>query len=199
ALASHGYTLDDSGEIAELAHVVDPMSKRAQQITRNKARFESEWRDAHPGQEPSPRLVESWDRRAWALDRAQKPDELDEEQWRDQVRREIADVDPAALDQRPAVPVVPGSAAELDPDQLTQRALGWVDQRAVRSQGRFSRVDLRAGATMALAQTQLITDPAEHARIIAEVETRALLHIESLAPSGVAGPDDVKTLRLTEV
>src|SRR5690606_32000170 len=39
ALASHGYTLDDSGEIAELAHVVDPMSKRAQQITRNKARF----------------------------------------------------------------------------------------------------------------------------------------------------------------
>ncbi|MEE1616988.1 MobF family relaxase [Brachybacterium sp. J153] len=199
ALASHGYTLNDEGEIAELSHVVDPMSKRAAQIGRNKARFEREWRAANPGQEPSPRLIESWDRQAWALDRAPKPDELDEDQWRDQVRREIADVDPAVLVARPPAPVQPREAHEVDRDQLTAYALGWTDQRAVRSQGRFSRVDLRAGATMAVAQAQLTVAPEELHRLIGEVETRALLEVESLAPAGVRGPEDVKALRLTAV
>ncbi|MDN5685844.1 MAG: AAA family ATPase [Brachybacterium sp.] len=199
ALAAHGYTLNDDGEIAELAHVVEPMSKRAAQITRNKGRFEAEWRKEHPGEEPSPRLIESWDRRAWALDRAQKPEDLDEDQWRDQVRRELADVDPAVLTPREPAPVRPAPAHEVDRDQLTAYALGWTDQRAVRSQGRFSRVDLRAGATMAIAQAQLTEDPAELTRLIGQVETRALAEVESLAPEGVTGPDDVKSLRLTSV
>ncbi|WP_170931790.1 MobF family relaxase [Brachybacterium massiliense] len=199
ALASHGYTLNDEGEIAELSHVVDPMSKRAAQIGRNKARFEREWRAANPGEEPSPRLIESWDRQAWALDRAQKPEELDEDQWRDQMRREIADVDPAVLVARPPAPVQPREAHEVDRDQLTAYALGWTDQRAVRSQGRFSRVDLRAGATMAVAQAQLTAAPEELHRLIGEIETRALLEVESLAPADVRSPEDVKTFRLTAV
>lgn len=198
ALAAHGFTLNRDGEIAELAHLVDPMSKRAAQITHNKARFEREWRTAHPGEEPSPRLIESWDRRAWALDRAQKPDELDEEQWRDQVRRELADVDPAVLTPRVPAPIPPAPAAELDRDQLTAYALGWTDQRAIRSQGRFSRVDLRAGATMAVAQAQLTEEPAELHRLIEQIETRALASCESLA-GGRQGPDDVKALRLSSV
>lgn len=199
ALAAHGYTLDDNGEIAELSHVVEPMSKRAAQITRNKSRFEKEWRTAHPGEEPSPRLIESWDRQAWALDRAQKPEDLDEAQWRDQVRREIADVDPAVLLPRDPAPVQPREVHEVDRAQLTSYALGWTDQRAVRSQGRFSRVDLRAGATMAVAQAQLTVEPEELNRLIGEVETRALAECESLAPADVRGPDDVKSLRLTSV
>ncbi|MFD4008772.1 MobF family relaxase [Brachybacterium paraconglomeratum] len=199
ALAAHGYTLNDDGEIAELSHVVDPMSKRAAQIGRNKARLEREWRASNPGEEPTPRLVESWDRQAWALDRAQKPDELDEDQWRDQVRRELADVDPAVLVARQPSPVQPREAHEVDRGRLTAYALGWTDQRAVRSQGRFSRVDLRAGATMAVAQAQLTVSPEELARLIGEVETRALSEVESLAPAGVRGPDDVKALRLTSV
>lgn len=199
ALAKHGYSLNDDGEIAELSHVVEPMSKRAAQITRNKGRFEKEWRTANPGEEPSPRLIESWDRQAWALDRAQKPDDLDEAQWRDQVRREIADVDPAVLLPRDPSPVTPRGAHEVDREQLTAYALGWTDQRAVRSQGRFSRVDLRAGATMAVAQAQLTEDPAELARLIGEVETRALADCESLAPADVRGPEDVKSFRLTSV
>lgn len=199
ALAAHGYTLNDDGEIAELSHVVEPMSKRAAQIGRNKARFEREWRAANPGEEPSPRLIESWDRQAWALDRAQKPEDLDEAQWRDQVRRELADVDPAVLVARQPAPVQPREAHEVDRGQLTAYALGWTDQRAVRSQGRFSRVDLRAGATTAVAQAQLTVAPEELARIIGEVETRALLEVESLSPDGVRGPDDVKSLRLDSV
>lgn len=199
ALAAHGYTLNDDGEIAELSHVVEPMSKRAAQIGRNKARFEREWRTANPGDEPSPRLIESWDRQAWALDRAQKPEELDEDQWRDQVRRELADVDPAVLVARQPAPVQPREAHEVDRGQLTAYALGWTDQRAVRSQGRFSRVDLRAGATMAVAQAQLTVAPEELARIIGEVETRALLEVESLAPAEVRTPDDVKSFRLNSV
>ncbi|MGP9747236.1 MobF family relaxase [Brachybacterium sp. AOP29-B2-41] len=199
ALAAHGYTLNNDGEIAELSHLVEPMSKRAAQIGRNKARFEREWRAANPGGEPSPRLIESWDRQAWALDRAQKPEDLDEDQWRDQVRRELADVDPAVLVTRQPAPVQPREAHEVDRGQLTAYALGWTDQRAVRSQGRFSRVDLRAGATMAVAQAQLTVAPEELTRIIGEVETRALLEIESLAPAEIRSPDDVKSLRLNSV
>jgi hypothetical protein len=233
ALTAHGYTLDRNGEIEQLAHLVAPMSKRAAQIQRNKDGFEAEWRHAHPGEEPSPRLMESWDRRAWALDRAQKPEDLDEDQWRDQVRREIANLDPALVTRQPAHgPVHDGPApahnavdpahavghgpahgeptsgpahepvhapVQVDRDQLTAHALSWTDQRAVRSQGRFSRVDLRAGATMAVASAQLVRDPADLDRLISEIETRALLHCESLAPSGSQGPDDVKALRLTAV
>lgn len=199
ALAAHGYTLNADGEISELAHVVQPMSKRAQQITRNKARFEAEWRAAHPGSEPTPRIIEMWDRRAWALDRAQKPDNLDEDQWRDQVRREIAEIDPATLAPRSPVQVGPSSLVALDRDRLTQTALGWADQRSIRSQGRLSVVDLRAGATMAVAQAQLIADPAAQAQLIDELTTRALMQVQSLAPAGSRPPDDVKVFRLDEV
>jgi exodeoxyribonuclease V alpha subunit len=199
ALAAHGFTLDSNGEIAQLAHLVQPMSKRAAQITRNKDQFESEWRAQHPGQEPSPHLIESWDRRAWALDRAQKPGDLDETEWRDQVCRELAAVDPAVLTPRAPAPVAPVTIADVDRDHLTAHALGWTDQRSVRSQGRFSRIDLRAGATMAVAQAQLTEDPQDLARLVEEIETRALRACESLAPNGVAGPDDVKTLRLGAV
>nr|WP_275436755.1 AAA family ATPase [Helcobacillus sp. ACRRO] len=197
ALARHGYSLNDEGEIAELAHLVRPMSKRAQQIERNKQKLEADWREAHPGQELSPRLIESWDRRAWALDRAQKPDELDEDQWRDQVRREIADIDPAVLSERGPRPTEPVHAAEVDRDRLTAHALSWTDQRAVRSQSRFSRVDLRAGATMAVAHLQLTEPPEVLNQLIREVETRALAQCESLAPGPAA--EDVKTMRLIDV
>lgn len=210
ALTRHGYTLDQDGEIAELAHLTQPMSKRAAQIDRNKAQLEAEWRAEHPSDEPSPRLIESWDRRAWAMDRAQKPADLDEDQWRDQVRREIADIDPALVTRRDPAPDGPahrGPAAAqdeparepLDRDRLTAYAVSWTDQRAIRSQGRFSRIDLRAGATMAVAQAQLTRDPDELDRLIDQVETRALDQCQSLAPEGVRGPDDVKTLRLTTV
>ena len=37
ALARHGYTLNEAGEISELAHVVRPLSRRSNQIEANRA------------------------------------------------------------------------------------------------------------------------------------------------------------------
>ncbi len=72
ALAARGYTLDDDGEIRELAPYAGGFSQRATQISRNADRYEAAWRTEHPGQEPGPRLRQTWDRRAWADARPDK-------------------------------------------------------------------------------------------------------------------------------
>lgn len=72
ALAVRGYTLDDDGEIQQLAPYAGGFSQRAAQINRNVDRYEADWRAEHPGQEPGPRLRRTWDRRAWADARPDK-------------------------------------------------------------------------------------------------------------------------------
>ncbi len=72
ALAEHGYTLDDSGEIQQLAPYAGRFSQRTSQINRNVDRYEAAWRTEHPGEEPGPKLRQSWDRRAWADARPDK-------------------------------------------------------------------------------------------------------------------------------
>ena len=72
ALAARGYTLDDDGEIEQLAPYAGGFSQRAAQIDRNVDRYEAAWRAEHPGQEPGPRLRQTWDRRAWADARPDK-------------------------------------------------------------------------------------------------------------------------------
>ncbi len=72
ALAARGYTLDDDGEIEQLAPYAGRFSQRAAQINRNVDRYEAAWRAEHPGQEPGPRLRRTWDRRAWADARPDK-------------------------------------------------------------------------------------------------------------------------------
>ena len=72
ALAARGYTLDDDGEIEQLAPYAGGFSQRAAQINRNVDRYEAAWRAEHPDQEPGPRLRRTWDRRAWADARPDK-------------------------------------------------------------------------------------------------------------------------------
>src|SRR5919107_2441290 len=72
ALAAHGYTVDVTGEILELAAYVGPFSARAAQIGRNLDRYEREWMAAHPGEQPGPALRRAWDARAWAEGRPDK-------------------------------------------------------------------------------------------------------------------------------
>ncbi len=72
ALAAHGYTVDATGEIPELAGYVGPFSARAAQIGRHRDRYEREWTQAHPGQHPGPALRRAWDARAWADGRPDK-------------------------------------------------------------------------------------------------------------------------------
>jgi exodeoxyribonuclease V alpha subunit len=72
ALAARGYTLDEDGEINELAPYAGRFSQRASQIARNTDRYEAEWRADHPDEEPGPKLRRAWDRRAWADARPDK-------------------------------------------------------------------------------------------------------------------------------
>jgi len=72
ALAGHGYTLDEAGEITQLAPYVGPFSRRAAQIGRHIDRYEAQWSAVHPGEPPGPALCRSWDARAWAENRPDK-------------------------------------------------------------------------------------------------------------------------------
>src|SRR3712207_1426870 len=64
ALAAHGYTVDGTGDVPELAAHAAAFSARAAQITRNVYRYEREWTAAHPGEVPGPGLRRAWDARA---------------------------------------------------------------------------------------------------------------------------------------
>ncbi len=65
ALSAHGFTIDcPTGELRELQRFVGAFSARTRQITRNLDRYEAQWRQSHPGQEPGPRLRRAWDARA---------------------------------------------------------------------------------------------------------------------------------------
>ena len=72
ALATHGFSLDAEGEIAQLAPYVGAFSQRAGQIERNIDRYEAEWTATHPGEQPGPALRRAWDARAWADGRPDK-------------------------------------------------------------------------------------------------------------------------------
>ncbi len=71
-LARHGFTLDEDGEVNELAPYAGAFSARSAQVGRNIARYEAEWRRDHPDEEPGPKLLRTWDRRAWADARPDK-------------------------------------------------------------------------------------------------------------------------------
>ena len=61
-LARHGFTLDEDGEVNELAPYAGAFSARSAQVGRNIARYEAEWRRDHPDEEPGPKLLRAWDR-----------------------------------------------------------------------------------------------------------------------------------------
>ena len=175
ALAAKGYTLDEDGEIAQLASVVRPLSRRSNQIEANRAVKLAEWKAAHPGQEPDHDVLTAIDRWAWAHQRPDKPGHIDEDQWLDTVRREIADIDPAVVSDAPRspAPLAPVAIADVDRDDLAARAVADADNRAAGNGGRFSDFDLRAGAVRAVAAAGVVADRVQLAELIEDVADRA--------------------------
>ncbi|KAA9148659.1 AAA family ATPase [Microbacterium lushaniae] len=156
ALARHGFTLDDVGEIAELAAAVRPFSRRSAQIEANRARLVAEWSAEHGGANPSIQVLTQIDRRAWAMSRPNKPANLNEQSWEATVRDEIAGLLPRFVSDHSPVPLVSTPLDALDLDLLADAAVVDADERSTRSGGRFSQFDLRAGATRALARSGVI-------------------------------------------
>lgn len=174
ALAHHGYTLDDAGEIAELVGAVRPLSRRSAQIEANRARLIAEWSKAHGAASPSVDVLHQIDRRAWAVERPNKPIDLDETSWEAQIRDEIAAIDPVLIVPRAPMPVPPTGIDGLDLDLLAAQAVVDADERSTSCGGRFSIFDIRAGVMRALSRTGMVAERSRLDAVIADITERTM-------------------------
>jgi len=181
ALATKGLGLNADGEIAELMHLVRPLSKRSAQIEANKAARVAEWKEQHAEQEPSHEVLNQIDRWAWAYGRPDKPANLDAQDWATVVRNELLTADPTLGRQRDATPVAVRSLDSLDLDLLAAMAIIDADARSTGTGGRFSEIDVRAGVIRALSKSGIITTRSELEPLINRIEeTAALTHTVTL-------------------
>lgn len=197
ALARHGYTLNNEGEVAELASVVRPLSRRSTQIEANRAMLLATWRAEHPGQQPSPDQLHQIDRLAWAKARPNKPGDLDETGWEHLIADELESLDPAILTPRDSVPLDAIAVEDLDLDLLGCRAAVEADARSTACGGRFSLFDLRAGATRAVASSGVVAPRDELQDTIDDVTHRALELAVDLLPDDPLRPAHVKGFMAT--
>lgn len=194
ALAAHGYSMNADGEIAELAHLVRPLSRRSNQIEANRAVLLARWRAEHPGQHPGHEVLRQIDRYAWAAHRPDKPDSVDEDEWAAMIMEELRRLDPHVLDwTSPPDRAVRGSVP-MDRDLLARQAVVEADDRSKSSSGRFSALDLRAGATRAVARSGLVSDRNDLQAVIDDVTARALSYTRDLLPDRQGKPQHVKAL-----
>ena len=196
ALARHGYRLDDSGEIAELAGAVRPLSRRSAQIEANRVRLITEWSAVHGGSAPSVEVLQQIDRRAWAVARPNKPADLDEMSWESRVRAEIAAIDPHFIIARAPVAVAWTDLHALDLDLLAAAAIVDADERSTSCGGRFSTLDIRAGATRALSRTGIVAPRDQLDGVIVETTARAAKAVHRLIAE--VPPAHVKAFMATE-
>ncbi|WES63925.1 AAA family ATPase [Microbacter sp. GSS18] len=178
ALARHGYSLNESGEVVEVAHAVRPLSRRSNQIEKNRAVLLARWRQEHPGQEPGRDVLQQIDRKAWAQGRPAKPTHFDEDAWEQLVLDELADIDPALTAPRP--PMLATAQRDVDVDLFAARAIVDADARAAASGGRFSMFDVRAGATRALAASGIVATREQLQDHIDHIVERAMAHTVDL-------------------
>src|SRR3954463_3568457 len=168
ALAAHGYTLDGTGEILELAAYIGPFSARAGQIGRNLDRYERDWRTAHPGEPPGPALRRAWDARAWADGR---PDKVTPRSGADLTARWRAEL--AGLDYRdPAHPVALRSTpvGALDRDRTADRIL----TRLAAARSAWNTADVRGEAERLIAAQGVVAEAGVRIELAEDLTTRAL-------------------------
>ena len=168
ALAAHGYTLDATGEILELAAYVGPFSARAAQIGRNLDRYERDWMAAHPGEQPGPALRRAWDARAWAEGR---PDKVIPRSGADLLARWRAEL--GSLGYRdPAHPfsLAPTPIGALD----REAAVDTVLTRLAAGRSAWNAADVRGEVERLIAAEGIIADPAVRLELAEDLTDRAL-------------------------
>jgi hypothetical protein len=168
ALAAHGYTLDETGEILELAEYVGPFSARAAQIGRNLDRYERDWTAAHPGESPGPALRRTWDARAWADGR---PDKVTPRSGTDLTVRWRAEL--AALgysDPDTPVQLSPTPVGVLDRDRAANQIL----TRLAAGRSAWNAADLRGEAERLIAGAGIVADTAVRSELAEDLTARAL-------------------------
>jgi conjugative relaxase-like TrwC/TraI family protein len=185
ALAAHGYTLDATGEIQELAGYIGPFSARAAQIGRNLDRYERAWIRAHPGERPGPALRRAWDARAWAEGR---PDKVTPRSGADLCVRWRAELvalgyrDPDAPGQQRPTPV-----GVLDRDRAAERIL----TRVAAARSAWNPADLRGEAERLIAAAGIVAETGVRAELAEDLTDRAHARCVPLLP-GNRVPEHVR-------
>jgi hypothetical protein len=184
-----GLTLDPiTGEVAELAPFNQAMSKRTAQVTRNLARLEAEWEEAHPGQTPGPVVRSRMLGKAWAYERPnKKPGVLASDQgWRDELAN--AGYDPSALihSERPA----PVSLDDLRVQQVASRAL----DRCAAGASAWTRHTVQEHVTRITTEHGVRATPEQLREFVAITTDLALQDCFSVLPPGSVQPDHVAHL-----
>ncbi|SFP85505.1 AAA domain-containing protein [Geodermatophilus dictyosporus] len=168
ALAAHGYTLDRTGEIQELAEYVGPFSARAAQIGRHRDRYEQEWTAAHPGKVPGPGLRRAWDARAWAEGR---PDKVTPQPGADLTARWVGEL--AALgyrDRDRPVDLVPTPVGSIDRDD----EVGTVLTRLAAGRSAWNAADVRGEVEQLIAAAGIVVDAAVRLELAEDLTARAM-------------------------
>lgn len=156
ALAKAGFEFDArTGTVKNLAAHAQLLSKRSQQIERNIAKLEREWRAAHSEREPDRVLRREWDQRAWSLERPQKrkTTERPEAKWLGELREAGLQVDGFGETEGPAL----GSLLELDRAVLAQRAVTAAEARG----SAWSVADLEGFLGVEVGRHDVAATPAE--------------------------------------
>jgi exodeoxyribonuclease V alpha subunit len=168
ALAAHGYTLDGTGNVPEIAAYAAAFSARAAQITRNVDRYEGEWTRAHPGEVPGPGLRRAWDARAWAEGR---PDKVTPRPGTDLTDRWVAEL--AALGYRnPDRPVdlAPTPIGALDRDAAVERVLS----RLAAARSAWNAADVRGQVEQLIAAAGVVVDAGVRIELAEDLTARAM-------------------------
>ena len=192
-LADRGFTLNAaSGEVNELAGFVGAFSARARQIGQNIQRYETAWLETHPGQEPGPELLRTWDRRAWSEARPDKVIPTDgnviTDRWVDELRR---------LGFRP--PTHPGVLHPARPDALDREAaVTTVLSRLAAKRSGWNAADIRGQVELLIAGEGMVVDPAVRIEIAEDLTDRAITAcVPLLDHDGI--PEHIRALTSCEV
>jgi conjugative relaxase-like TrwC/TraI family protein len=172
ALADAGFSFDAStGKVTNLEKHARTMSKRANQIEANRARFEAEWRRQNPSQEPDATVQREWDQKAWAHERPRKRQATEnaEAKWVRELHEDGLQVDGFAPVDRPAA----ATLDQLDRDAIAERVVTIAGSKA----SAWSLADLEGHLGVTVGQAGVRATPEEvtvFARTIA-VEVAATL------------------------
>ncbi len=186
-LARNGFTLDEDGEINELAPYAGAFSARSAQVGRNIARYEAEWRRDHPDQEPGPKLLRSWDRRAWADARPDKVVPTSGEELRLHWVEELA----ALGYQAPTHPMlVRGTPiGSIDRDLVVEVAL----TRLGAKRSAWNAGDIRGVVEELIASAGVVAEPGIRTELTEDLTARAVAASRPLLGRGGV-PEHIRSL-----
>ncbi|WP_091547950.1 MobF family relaxase [Modestobacter sp. DSM 44400] len=168
ALAAHGYTVDGTGEIRQLADYVGPFSARAAQIGRNMDRYEREWTQAHAGEHLGPALRRAWDTRAWAEGRPGKVTPAPGEDLTARWQGELAAL--GYRDRNTPVDLTPTPVGVLDRDAV----VGQVLARLGAGRSAWNAADIRGQVEQLIAVDGIVAAVPVRAELAEDLTARAL-------------------------